>query len=600
MRAAIYARYSSDNQRDASIEDQIRICQERAAREGWHVTEIYTDHAVSGASLLRPGIQKLMQDGLAGRIDIIVAEAMDRLSRDQEDIAGFYKRMQFAGVTIFTLSEGEISSLHVGLKGTMNALFLKDLAAKTHRGMRGRVENGKSGGGLTYGYDVVRGFDEAGDFTRGERKVNESEAAIVRRIFDDYLKGLSPKAISHALNSEGIPGPQGGTWGPSTIYGNRRRGTGIINNELYVGKLVWNRLRYVKDPSTGKRISRLNDPSEWIVREAAEMRIVDQAVWDQLKSQQALIEALPLPSRNRPKYLLTGMMRCGCCGGGYNIVGRSRIGCANYINKGICDNGITMKVEDVEAAVLSALQVHLMDEELCNLFCREYTRRMNELRAEHNAARNDQRAELVRIEREREKIIKAIADGVDASLIKDRANAIQKRRAELEALLKNAEDEPVVFHPNMSKRYHAAIRELVATFKDEGSRLQASKILRSLIDKVVLTPVAGEKRLSIDLIGDLAGILSIASNRDKEAVKAELSNVNLVQDDDAAGDEGNSGVPGTSSKQDALLAGAKLDRNMSGDRQPKSQNQRTPLSRGSQNQSGLVAGTGFEPVTFRL
>jgi site-specific DNA recombinase len=150
--AAICARYSSDNQRDASIEDQIRLCEERAKREGWAVRQRYTDHALSGASLMRPGIQMLLQDAAAGRFEIILAEALDRLSRDQEDIAGIYKRLRFAGVRIVTLSEGDVSDLHIGLKGTMNALFLKDLADKTRRGLRGRIEAGKSGGGLTYGY----------------------------------------------------------------------------------------------------------------------------------------------------------------------------------------------------------------------------------------------------------------------------------------------------------------------------------------------------------------------------------------------------------------------------------------------------------------
>lgn len=93
---------------------------------------------------------------------MIMAEAMDRLSRDQEDIAGIFKRMTYADVKMFTLSEGEITHLHVGLKGTMNALFLKDLADKTRRGLRGRVEDGKSGGGLCYGYDVVKKFDDRG------------------------------------------------------------------------------------------------------------------------------------------------------------------------------------------------------------------------------------------------------------------------------------------------------------------------------------------------------------------------------------------------------------------------------------------------------
>lgn len=151
MKAALYARYSSDNQRAASIEDQLRLCREHAQRQDWTIIDSYTDPAISGGSLLlRPGIQDLMNDAAGGRFGIILAESLDRLSRDQEDIAGLYKRMRFAGVRIVTLSEGEISELHIGLKGTMGALFLKDLADKTRRGLRGRIEAGKSGGGLLF------------------------------------------------------------------------------------------------------------------------------------------------------------------------------------------------------------------------------------------------------------------------------------------------------------------------------------------------------------------------------------------------------------------------------------------------------------------
>ena len=119
-RVALYARYSSDLQRDASIEDQLRLCREYAERMGWTVVESYPDRAVSGASLLRPGIQKLMADAQRRRFDVVLAEALDRISRDQEDVAGFYKRLAFAEVKIVTLAEGEISELHVGLKGTMH------------------------------------------------------------------------------------------------------------------------------------------------------------------------------------------------------------------------------------------------------------------------------------------------------------------------------------------------------------------------------------------------------------------------------------------------------------------------------------------------
>lgn len=147
-RVAIYSRYSSELQREASIEDQVRLCRERVSREGWEVVATYDDRAASGSSTMRGGYQRLLADARAGLFDMVMAEALDRLSRDQEDIAALYKPLRFANIVMFTLAEGEITELHVGLKGTMNAAFLKDLAAKTHRGQRGRIEAGRFAGGL--------------------------------------------------------------------------------------------------------------------------------------------------------------------------------------------------------------------------------------------------------------------------------------------------------------------------------------------------------------------------------------------------------------------------------------------------------------------
>jgi site-specific DNA recombinase len=207
-KVALYSRYSSDNQSVASIEDQFRICREHAAREKWKVVGAYHDAAISGASvILRPSIRSLLQDAQRGIFEIVLAEALDRVSRDQADVATLFKHLRFAGVQIITLSEGEITELHIGLKGTMNALFLKDLAAKTHRGIRGRVEKGKSGGGLSYGYDVVKYINAEGEPIRGERTVNEAEAEIIRSVFRDFAAGISPRAIARRLNDEAIPGP---------------------------------------------------------------------------------------------------------------------------------------------------------------------------------------------------------------------------------------------------------------------------------------------------------------------------------------------------------------------------------------------------------
>ena len=225
---------------------------------------------------------------------------MDRLSRDQEDIAGLFKRMQFAGVRIVTLSEGDVSQLHVGLKGTMNALFLKDLADKTRRGQRGRVEKGKAGGGLCFGYNVVRGLAPDGEPVTGERSINPAEAEVVRRIFRDYAAGKSSRTIAQSLNKEGVPGSQGREWGPSTIHGNLERRNGVLNNELYIGRLVWNRQRFLKDPDTGKRIARPNPEPESIIQDVPELRIVDDELWNAVRARQASLRMTPARDLARP------------------------------------------------------------------------------------------------------------------------------------------------------------------------------------------------------------------------------------------------------------------------------------------------------------
>jgi site-specific DNA recombinase len=113
---------------------------------------LFRDAALSGASTLRPGYQALLQGAREITFDIVLAESLDRLNRDQEDTAALFKRLRFASIQLVTLSEGSINEMHVGLKGTMNALFLKDLADKTRRGLRGRIEDGCSAGGRSYGY----------------------------------------------------------------------------------------------------------------------------------------------------------------------------------------------------------------------------------------------------------------------------------------------------------------------------------------------------------------------------------------------------------------------------------------------------------------
>jgi site-specific DNA recombinase len=553
MNVAIYARYSTDNQSDNSIEDQLRICRQHVAKQGWTITDEYSDRAISGASLLRPGIQALISDAQAGRFHIVLAEAMDRLSRDQEDIAGFHKRMAYCDVKIVTLSEGEVSHLHVGLKGTMNALFLKDLAAKTHRGLRGRVELGKSGGGNSYGYDVVKKFNSEGEPVRGDRTVNDTEAAIVRRIFQAYAAGKSAKRIATELNRDGIQAPTGGAWGFTTINGNSKRGTGILNNDLYAGRLVWNRQRYVKNPDTGKRVSRLNPEAQWLVRQAPELRIVDDELWAAVKVRQSTMKIVQAPKegepvvqfwdRRRPRYLFSGLAKCGCCSGGYSMISKDQLGCSAARNKGTCQNRKNIRRDEFEQRVLDGLRDKLMNKALFREFCEEFTRELNRARMDAEASLDAARLEAKRIDRELDRLMQLILDAEDEESPRQmmkKMKQLEARKTEIERTLEQAAEPFPLLHPSMAAHYHTQIEELYEALQEVAGdrRLRAADIIRTLVKEIVLTPVGG--LLTVDLVGDLAGILAISQ-------KAE-----------------------------------------------------TPATRAGGSQVKMVAGTGFEPVTFRL
>jgi site-specific DNA recombinase len=544
MRAAIYARYSSDNQRDASIEDQVRQCRARIDEEEWQRGEVYSDHATSGATTLRPGYQKMLEDARSGRFEVLVAEALDRLSRDQENIAGLFKQLSFAGVRLITLSEGEIGELHVGLKGTMNALFLKDLAQKTRRGLEGRIRHGKAGGGLCFGYDIVHSVDPAGEPVRGERRINQIEASIVRRIFEEFAKGRSPRAIAGALNNEKIPGPAGRTWGPSTIYGNWRRGTGILNNELYIGRLVWNRQQFIKDPNTGRRQARLNPETKWIVESVPQLRIVDDHLWKLVKERQresrsrVMTEDKGIRSERarRPRYLLSGLLRCGACGGGYSKISQSHYGCSTARNKGTCRNLLTLRRDELEAKVLNGLRHRLMRPEMVRLFIEEFHREVNRQASEQDLRHDRTKRDLEKTEREIRRLIEAIKAGVPGDIIKGEMMTLETRRSDLLGQLETAPPPAPRLHPSIAEIYRQKIVNLGKALNDERTRTEAAECIRELIEEIRLVPEKG--KLRIELFGKLAALINLAN--------------------------------------------------------------KNPRSGGTGVQVTLVAGVGFEPTTFRL
>jgi site-specific DNA recombinase len=523
VRAGVYARYSSDSQRDASIDDQIRICRAEIERHGWDLVEVYADAALSGASTFRPGYQKLLLDASTGAIDVVVAESLDRLSRGLADVATLYKHLSYLGVRLWTVAEGQITELHVGLKGTMNALYLKDLSQKTHRGLEGRVRSGMSGGGICYGYDLVPG-------QTGARKINEAEAAVVRRIYEEYAAGRSPRAIAMGLNKDSIPGPRGRAWRDTTIRGHITRGAGILNNELYIGRLVWNRQRFMKDPASGRRRSRRNDPGRLVIEEVPDLRIIDDELWKAVKARQTAIResegvskarATRFWEQRRAQYLLSGLVYCGSCGSRLAAVGRDYLACSAARGQGTCTNRKGVRRSPLEELILEGLQQRLMTPEMVEEFVTAYHEEVNKHRREATAARAGKERELAEVTRKLDKLIEALIEGYRTAGLQQRLEELEARKAAFEQELASDPPPPIRLHPNLAQVYRAKIERLHEALADPGLRDEALGILRGLIERVVIHPA--EDGLQVEIVGEIVKMVELGLDAKQAALHEEAA-----------------------------------------------------------------------------
>jgi len=506
MRAAIYARFSSELQDARSIADQVALARKYAEARGLTITQTYQDAAISGASTInRPGLQRLLADAGQGAFEVIVTESLDRLSRSQADIAALYEKITFLGVRIETLADGVVSEIHVGLKGTMSALFLKDLAQKTRRGQIGRVKAGRIPGGKSYGYDVLKGGDD-----RGQRIINTIEADIVRRIFKEYGSGKGPLAIVRDLNREKVPGPTGGVWNASTLLGSPKRRNGLLNNELYRGTIVYNRQRFIKDPETGKRVARENPQSEWQRQDVPHLCLIDEDVWATVQRRRAERGGPHLYQQRRPKRPLSGLIYCGACGSRYIIATHDYLRCSGRVNSGICDCSRTIEMREVEERVLGALRRNLLASNVVADAVETYRQERMRLAAARRQSRGRLEGDLADIERKINRMLKMVEDGhAEPSIAGPRLNQLAFERRQLEAAVASEPPNKVVeVFPNSAERYAAKVGEIhKALASGKNGDLDAVALVRSLIRCIVVKATRAPQPLEIEVEGTLAVLM---------------------------------------------------------------------------------------------
>ena len=295
---------------------------------------------------------------------------------------------------------------------------------------------------------------------------------------------------------------------------------------MYRGVLVWNRCSYVKDPHRGKKVARPNPPERYEITDVPHLRIVDDASWIRVKARQeqvrrAIASAAQVPSANnlqaahRPRFLLSGRLECGSCGGGYTVVARDRYGCATRRQKGLCQNSRTIARQEIEARVLSGLKERLLAPELTKEFVRGFKAELERQRA----ATRDQSAVLGRkaaeLDRKIGAILKAIEDGMYHPGLKDRMSQLEAERATLmaERTANPIADVALLVHPCVPDLYRHKVAELEQLLESGEERDEARELIRSMIDCVVLVPRASGG-LAATLYGEPAAILAVCAAPD--------------------------------------------------------------------------------------
>jgi DNA invertase Pin-like site-specific DNA recombinase len=440
VNAALYARKSTDQNapdEEKSIARQIAHARAYAARKGWTIAEdhVYADDGISGAEFLkRPGFLRLM-NALKPRapFQVLIMSEESRLGREQIETAYALKQITDAGVRVFLYLEDRERTLDNAMDKVMASLtnFASEMERergrlRTRDAMHRKAARGHVAGGVVYGYRNREILGPGGERDHVVREIADDQAAMVRRIFDEAAAGRGYSRIAKALNEERIPLPAHGRGWATT--GVRE----ILFRELYRGRVVWGKTRRITRRGTGSKEDR--PESEWLVREAPELRIVTEDAW---RAAYARLDATRTVYRStsrgalwgRPAaiagghgstYLLSGLLLCGGCGWGLHATYRtSQRGaprryyvCTAHRTRGttVCDNRYSAPMPDLDADVLAKARREILEPDLA----RDVVRRALELLAARPTVvdqRKALRTELERLELELARYAEAIGAG---------------------------------------------------------------------------------------------------------------------------------------------------------------------------------------------
>ena len=331
------------------------------------------------------------------------------------------EKLKFVGLRIIFISQGidtasEQSDVQVTVHGLVDSLYVKELAKKTHRGLESCAINGLHTGGRCYGFTAVA----VGDRESKRLVINESEAAVIRRIFEMFASGVSLKKIAKILNSEWVPAPRSksknrGTWCPTAIRA-------MLKRELYKGEYVWNRTKFVKVPGTNKRRSRPRPANEWRRNPMPLLAIVSEDLWNEVQNRFRVVGRVSqiaprkglLSRAITSPYLFSNLLKCGLCGSNLIIASgggkKPKYVCSGYFNRGICSNNLYIRQDELEERLLGRMRSELLEPDSINRTIEQFGRQLQTSLAGLSNDLTEMRSRKEKLEREIRNFTSAIGE----------------------------------------------------------------------------------------------------------------------------------------------------------------------------------------------
>jgi len=515
----MYARYSTDHQNDASIDDQFLLCRRLADRENVSLKQHFADHAATSATLEgRPGLRELMDLAQVHGFDVLVAEGLDRISRSDVDLPFLARFFKHHKIKILTSKEGWVNDMHIGFRSMMGKAFLSDVSDNVRRTFAAKIENGQIPGPVAYGYRAIPG-------QRCMHEIEPEQAKVVQRIYREYIDGKTPREIVEQLNAEGVPAPRGKVWNLYTVLSGGSKG--MLGNPIYKGEVVWGKRKNIIHWKTQQKARQLTSESEWRRKARPDLMIIKPELWEAAQTlRQSKARRKGIPNATPPgrhKYLLAGLLRCGVCKGPMRITHNngvsSRVSCTAAHLYRNCGNRKSYDVEKLERAVIDRMRNELVDParimEAAKIGVAKFAEKAKHDRADKRSLEKKLAQAQLKIDR----IVVAIRDSdtpveellpLLPPLKTERANLVEELR------LLEANNNVVEFHPKMLDAYRKTVDDLHTILTDETDTVSSLKrdtarlAFRRLIDSVIVHPVGWAQPYELSLYGRLSAIMGEA------------------------------------------------------------------------------------------